>query len=107
MPPAVVGTGLRDVDPIQGEGRGVPVLAALLEPAEPGFAVGREDQGSRFMDHQQRAVKSTPVTFNVHILDSPNVQTYQELILVQLTFSLHTFRVQNDYKTYKSTTERS
>jgi len=82
VPPAVVGTGLRDVDPIQGEGRGVPVLAALLEPAEPGFAVGREDQGFKIHGPPAEGSKVYTSYVHVHILDSPNVQMYQELILV-------------------------
>lgn len=39
MSPTVVGTRLRDVDPVQGERRSISVHAALLEPAEACFTV--------------------------------------------------------------------
>lgn len=38
MTSTVVGTGLGDVDAVQGERRGVPIDAALLEPAEARLA---------------------------------------------------------------------
>lgn len=38
MTSTVIGTGLRDVDAVQGERRSVPIDTALLEPAEARLA---------------------------------------------------------------------
>ena len=75
MPPTVVGTGLGDVDPVQSEGGGVPELTALLEPAEPCFAVAEEEEEEEEEeeDDQLRAVKSTPFSHPCFIHQSINV----------------------------------
>lgn len=53
MSAAVVWTGLRDVDAVQGEGRGVPVHAALLEPSEPGFTGRQPTEHAYVLEEKQ------------------------------------------------------